>query len=127
MEAKKRLARTIASEFWGEEAALEAEERWREQFQERRLPAGDANDGAHIHHWAFRAGNTYMDVLRDVGIGRSNRERMRLFDQKAVEVGQGQPERVGQVLGPREQVIDGEAIKVGKLDWIFVREDGSTG
>ncbi|MCA9830882.1 MAG: tyrosine--tRNA ligase [Dehalococcoidia bacterium] len=79
MATKKRLARTIAAEFWGDEEAAEAEAHFERTVQRREVPE-------EIPAFALEAGQSIVDVLTDAGLAPSKREAKRLVEQGAVSV-----------------------------------------
>jgi len=79
MATKKRLARTIAAEFWGDEEAAEAEAHFERTVQRREVPE-------EIPAFALEAGQSIVDVLTDAGLAPSKREARRLVEQGAVSV-----------------------------------------
>ncbi|MCC7365575.1 MAG: tyrosine--tRNA ligase [Dehalococcoidia bacterium] len=105
MTAKKRLARTIVSEFWGEDAATAAQEGFERQFQRREVPedmpartVGDAE--------------LLIDLVVAEGMAPSKREARRLFEQGAVAVD-------GTVVsGLDTKAEPGTVLKVGKRRWL---------
>jgi tyrosyl-tRNA synthetase len=104
MAAKKRLARTIVSEFWGEPAALAAEERWTRQFQQKEAPA-------EIPGFRLSGGEALVDVLVAAGLAPSKREARRLFEQRAVTVD-------GQTAVESAVAQAGSVVQVGKRRWL---------
>ncbi len=107
---KKRLAYRITCDFYGAEAALEAQAEFERTFQARELPE-------EMPEVALEAGQP-VDLPRllvAAGIAASRKEAQRLLEQGALEL-DGAPFR------EREwQPIDGAVIKVGKRRWLRVR------
>jgi tyrosyl-tRNA synthetase len=104
MAAKKRLARTIVTEFHGEAAAHEAEERFERTVQRREIPDD-------IPAFAPKAGQLLLDALAEAGLAPSRRETRRLFDQGAVTVD-------GQPVGAAALATPGTVVQVGKRRWL---------
>lgn len=104
MAAKKRLARTIASEFWGEAAADEAAAEFERTVQRKEAPA-------EIPEHAVCEADTMLDVLVAAGVAASKREGRRLFEQNAVTV-EGSP------VAPGDAAIAGMVVQVGKRRWL---------
>ena len=108
METKKLLARTIVSEFWGDEAATEAEGRFERTVQRKGKILADA-----LRPIPVVPGETYADLLVRVGIARSRRAAVELIRQRAVKkvnvtwmlrVGQSRP-TTGIIEDPESPVI----------------------
>ena len=104
MAAKKRLARTIVSEFHGDDAADEAERGFEARVQRKEAPD-------EIPEFAIAGFPTLIDVLVSAGAAPSKREARRLFEQRAVTV-DGAP-----VEGHIEP-LRGMVIQVGKRRWL---------
>ncbi len=104
MAAKKLLARTIVTEFWGEQAAREAEEGF-----ERTVQRGEMPDD--IPLFAIDGHETLLDVVVAAGLAPSKREARRLFDQNAVSL-DGSP--ATHDAAPRA----GAVVQVGKRRWL---------
>ncbi|OAI41346.1 hypothetical protein AYO38_03950 [bacterium SCGC AG-212-C10] len=79
MSAKKFLARTIAKEFWGEDAAADAQANFERTVQRKEIPDD-------IPEVAVSEGELLIDVLVRAGISASKREARRLFEQRAVTI-----------------------------------------
>lgn len=117
MDAKKRLARTIAAQYHGDEAAGAADARFARVHQQRDVPedvdevtlsvGGGALPGAVVS-----AGTTspVWKVLREAGLVASGAEARRMVEQSAVEV-DGR-----RVTDPNENLAAGRGylIRVGK-------------
>ena len=108
MSAKKRLARTIVSEFYGAEAGTAAEERFERTVQRKGKILADA-----LRPIPVVPGETYADLLVRVGIARSRRAAVELIRQRAVKkvnvtwmlrVGQSRP-TTGIIEDPESPVI----------------------
>jgi tyrosyl-tRNA synthetase len=104
MGTKKRLARTIVTEFHGEEAAREAEGQFRRTVQQKEVP--DEIPVAEVE-----PGKPLIDVVVEHGLAPSKREARRLFDQGAVSI-DGEPAVVG------AQARPGTIVQVGKRRWL---------
>lgn len=104
METKKRLARTIAEEFHGTEAALAAQERFERTVQRKETPDD-------IPEHKVTGGELLLDVLIDAGIAPSKREARRLFDQGAVSID-------GQAVDANALAHTGSVAQVGKRRWL---------
>ncbi|MEO6045830.1 MAG: tyrosine--tRNA ligase, partial [Tepidiformaceae bacterium] len=104
METKKLLARTIVSEFWGEEAAAEAEERFERTVQRKEAPATMTELSPTI-------GELLVHALIRANLTRTVRETRRLFEQGAVTVD-------GQRVTPETVAKRGMVIQVGKRRWL---------
>jgi tyrosyl-tRNA synthetase len=79
MDTKKLLARTIVSEFWGDDAAREAQDRFERTVQRKEIP-----DAMPVH--PIQPGETIIDVVVSAGMAPSKREARRLFEQGAVSL-----------------------------------------
>jgi len=104
MEAKKRLARTIAAEYHGEAAALEAQERFERTVQRKEAP-----DQMPTH--AAAPGTLLIDALVAAGMAPSKREARRLIDQGAVVVN-------GEIADQDADACAGTTVQVGKRRWL---------
>ncbi len=104
METKKLLARTIVSEFWGDEAAAEAEGRFERTVQRKEAPDAMAE-------YKVKNGELLLDVLLANGAVPSKREARRLFEQRAVTMD-------GLVVEPTTPARRGCVVQVGKRRWL---------
>ncbi len=104
MEAKKRLARTIVTEFHGEAAALAAEGEFERTVQRKEAPRDIP-----VHR--VTAGQLLLDVLVEAGAAPSKREARRLFEQRAVLVN-------GEVAAADARAESGATVQVGKRRWL---------
>ena len=104
MTTKKLLARTIVTEFWGDEAAAAAEERFERTVQRKEVPAD-------IPEYRIQDGQSMLDLLVDSGAAPSRREARRLLDQHAVSVD-------GEVAGHDTAPQPGAIVQVGKRRWL---------
>ncbi|MFN0096690.1 MAG: tyrosine--tRNA ligase [Dehalococcoidia bacterium] len=108
MAAKKRLAWTIAAEFWGTAAADDAQGAFERTVQRKEAPDG-------IPEAAVAAGQLLIDVLMAAGLAPSRREARRLFDQNAVSVD-------GVSASAEAEAIVGSVVQVGKRRWLRLVE-----
>jgi tyrosyl-tRNA synthetase len=105
MDTKKRLARTIVTEFWGESAAGEAEAQFERTVQRKETPG-------EIAEFAVSPGAQLLDLIVAAGLAASRREARRLFDQGAVSLN-------GVVLDdPSQLATPGSVLQVGKRRWL---------
>jgi tyrosyl-tRNA synthetase len=104
MTAKKRLARTIVSEFWGEDAAQAAEERFERTVQHKEAPE-------EIPEFRVDDGQALADVIVAAGAAPSKREARRLFEQHAVSVD-------GVTVDAAAAARAGTVVQVGKRRWL---------
>ena len=104
MVAKKRLARTIVSEFWGEDAARAAEERFERTVQHKEVPE-------EIPEFRVDDGRALADVIVAAGAAPSKREARRLFEQNAVSVD-------GVTVDAAATARAGTVVQVGKRRWL---------
>ena len=104
MSAKKRLARTIASEFHGEEAAAAAQENFERTVQRKEVPD-------EMPEYSVAIGETLLDVVVANGAAPSKREARRLFEQGAVSMD-------GVVADLSTMARAGTVVQVGKRRWI---------
>lgn len=104
MDTKKLLARTIVSEFWGEEAAAAAQDRFERTIQRKEVPDD-------IPEHRVTNGELLLDVILAVGAAPSKREARRLFEQRAVTID-------GNVVEPTTPPRKGAIVQVGKRKWI---------
>jgi tyrosyl-tRNA synthetase len=102
--AKKLLASTIVTEFWGAGAATEAEARFERTVQRKETPVEMAE---------HRVVGTppLLDVLVEAGLAPSKREARRLVEHRSVSV-DGQPVDV------TAEARAGMVIQVGKRRWL---------
>ena len=104
MDTKKLLARTIVSEFWGDEAALRAQEHFERTVQRKEVPDD-------IPEHRVTNGELLLDVVVATGAAPSKREARRLFEQRAVTMD-------GNVVEPTTPPRKGTIVQVGKRKWI---------
>ncbi len=104
MDTKKLLARTIVSEFWGDEAALRAQEHFERTVQRKEVPDD-------IPEHRVTNGELLLDVVVAAGAAPSKREARRLFEQRAVTMD-------GNVVEPTTPPRKGTIVQVGKRKWI---------
>ena len=104
MQAKKQLARTIVSEFWGDDAAAAAQAEFERTVQRKEAPA-------EMPEFAVGEAATMLDVLVAAGVAPSKREVRRLFEQHAVTVD-------GRAVEPGDAARAGQVIQVGKRRWL---------
>lgn len=104
MATKKRLAWTIACEFWGEAAADEAQAAFERTVQRREVP--EEMPVAEVV-----PGEPLIEVLVRSGIVASKREARRLFDQRAVTLDD-------EPLGSDATALPGIQLRVGKRHWL---------
>jgi len=106
MAAKKRLARTIVTEFWGERAAHDAEERFERTVQRREQPD-------EMLEVAAIEGEALIDLLVRTGYAASKRDARRLFEQSAVSID-------GETASPDANARPGAVVQVGKRRWLRI-------
>ena len=104
MGAKKRLARTIVFEFYGEAAAEAAEAGFERTVQRKEMPDD-------IPEFALEGSVTLIDVLVAAGAAPSKREARRLFEQHAVTVD-------GLPVEATAAAQRGMVVQVGKRRWL---------
>ena len=78
-DAKMRLAREIASIFYGEAAAQSAQEAFVKTFQQKEIPD-------EMPEYDLKAGETVLDVILNAKLATSKSEVRRLLDQKGVRL-----------------------------------------
>jgi tyrosyl-tRNA synthetase len=103
MAAKKRLARTIVSEFWGEDAARVAEENFERTVQRKEVPE-------EMPAFNVEDGQPLIDVVVAAGAAPSKREARRLFEQNAVTLD-------GTLVDATTPARSGTILQVGKRRW----------
>jgi tyrosyl-tRNA synthetase len=103
MGTKKRLARTIAAEFWGDAAAAEAEAQFERTVQRKEVPDD-------MPHYPLGIGESLIDVITSAGLAPSRKEARRLIEQNAVSI-DGEPANLAST--PRPGVM-----QVGKRRWL---------
>lgn len=108
MVTKKRLARTIVAEFWGEEAAGEAEAGFERVVQNREMPS-------EIPGFSVTPGMRLFDVVVAAGMAPSKREARRLFEQGAVSAD-------GVIADLDAGAVPGAVVQVGKRRWLRLEE-----
>lgn len=104
MGTKKRLARTIVSEFYGEEAADDAEAAFRRVVQ-----GGEVPEDMPEHPVSDAA--ALIEAIVAAGLAPSKREARRLFEQGAVSV-DGVPATLD------APAVAGSVVQVGKRRWV---------
>ncbi|MGE5597318.1 MAG: tyrosine--tRNA ligase [Hyphomicrobiales bacterium] len=105
MSAKKRLARTIVSEFYGEAAAQAAQEHFERTVQHKEAPQD-------IPEYRLNGEAALLDVMVASRLAPSKREARRLFEQGAVSV-DGEP-----VTDATAAARPGTTVQVGKRRWL---------
>lgn len=108
MEEKKRLARTVVAECWGDAAAQEAEAYFRRTVQRKEVP-----EDAPTHR--VRGDEPLLEVVVEAGLATSKREAKRLFQQRAVTL-DGEVAEEGTIARP------GGVVQVGKRRWLRLVE-----
>ncbi len=107
-EAKMWLAREFAAIFHGEAVADAAQANFVRTFQQRETPV-------EMEEYAFKPGQTVLDVLMDAGLAESKSKARALIDQKGVRLDGKTLER-GDVPFPHAGVL-----QVGKRRFVRVR------
>ncbi|MBW7918161.1 MAG: tyrosine--tRNA ligase [Anaerolineae bacterium] len=107
-DAKMRLAREIAAIFHGEAEADAAQANFVRTFQQRETPV-------EMEEYAFKPGQSVLDVLMDAGLAESKSKARALIDQKGVRLDGKTLER-GDVPFPHAGVL-----QVGKRRFVRVR------
>jgi tyrosyl-tRNA synthetase len=110
MAVKKRLARTIVSEFWGEDAAGAAEGQFERTVQRKEAPD-------EMPVFTLTESLPLVDVLVAAGAVASKREARRLFDQAAITIG-------GVPVEGSEMALPGMVVQVGKRRWLRIAGQG---
>jgi tyrosyl-tRNA synthetase len=104
MAVKKLLAKTIVSEFWGEDAANEAQAEFERTVQRKEVPD-------EMPEVTVNGQEALIDVVVANGLAPSKREARRLFEQGAVSI-DGQPATIETV------ATAGVVVQVGKRRWL---------
>ncbi|GAB4514091.1 MAG: tyrosine--tRNA ligase [Anaerolineae bacterium] len=108
-DVKMQLAREIVSIFHGDEAALRAEEHFRQVFQQRELPP-------EMPTYRLQEPRTVLDVLSDAGLVSSRSEGRRLIQQGGVRLDGEVVSDIAQVIAP-----DGEQVlQVGRRKFVRI-------
>ena len=107
-DAKMRLAREIASIFYGEEAAGEAEDAFVRTFRQKETPE-------EMPEYMINAGETVLDVIVSSGMAESRSKARGLIDQKAVRL-DGETLERGDLPFPHAGVL-----QVGKRRFLRVK------
>ena len=110
MDAKRRLARAIVTEWHGDAAAQEAEEQWTRTFSQRNAP-DDIPDAAIEFGGADSIEIALPVLLHDIGAAASRAEAKRLVSQGAVRV----DDEV--VKDQSTQISNGAVLRVGRRKW----------
>jgi tyrosyl-tRNA synthetase len=128
MEAKKRLARTITAQYYGDRGATEAEERFSRVHQHRDVP--DAIETARVPaDTAATVGKSLPPkgapwpvwlVLKEAGLVQSTSEARRMIQQGAVEIDRQRVTSTEKTLAPGGEYL----IQVGKRRFKRVILDG---
>lgn len=106
-DAKMQLAREIVGAFFGDEAALPAEEAFVRVFQQRDYPAD-------MPEYTLPTGQTVIDVLVSAGLADSRGQARRLVEQKGVRLD-------GELLeDPNASLPGGGVLQVGKRRFVRV-------
>ncbi len=110
MEAKRRLARAIVSEWHGEEAAQTAEAQWTRAFSQGGVP-DDIPDAAIEFDGAESVEQALPALLHAIGAAASRAEARRLVTQGAVRID-------GEVAQELNATIHrGAVLRVGRRKW----------
>ena len=118
MEAKRRLAAEIVSEWHGEEAAAAAAGEWTTIFSKRDAP--DEMPNVEVDFGGADSIDAQLAALvLSSGAAASNGEAKRLIKQGAVSIN-GE-----KVAGPTAMISDGDVLRVGKRQWRRIRAAGS--
>jgi tyrosyl-tRNA synthetase len=112
MEIKKRLARLIVTDFWGEQAAREAEEEFVRVFSQREQPEEIPEYPVAMADGA--ASVNLPDLLTAAGVAPSKGEVRRVLAQGGVYVDGTR------VQEPSVTVRNGSVIRFGRLKWLRV-------
>ena len=107
-DAKMKLAREIASIFYGDSDAQKAEELFIKTFQQKETPD-------EIPEYDLRSGQTVLDVILDSKLASSKSEARRLFDQRGVRL-DGETLERGDLPFPHSGVL-----QVGKRKFLRVK------
>ncbi len=116
-DVKMRMAREIVTEFHNAAAAQEAEEAFKRQFSERKLPTD-------IPEYPLSEPTNIVSLMADAKLASSNSEARRLIKQGGVSFfpsgESGESERITDVdfVVP---AISGAILKVGKLQYIRIK------
>jgi len=117
MEAKKRLARTITAQYYGDRGAVDAEERFARVHQHRNVP--DEIETARVSAGGAAAGKGLPPtgapwpvwlVLKEAGLVPSTSEARRMIQQGAVEIDRRRVISSEETLAPGSEYL----IQVGK-------------
>jgi len=117
MEAKKRLARTITAQYYGDRGAVDAEERFARVHQRRNVP--DEIETARVPAAGAAAGKGLPPtgapwpvwlVLKEAGLVPSTSEARRMIQQGAVEIDRRRVTSTEETLAPGSAYL----IQVGK-------------
>src|SRR5438445_5784041 len=117
MEAKKRLARTITAQYYGDRGAVDAEERFARVHQHRKVP--DEIETARVPAGGAAAGKGLRPtgapwrvwlVLKEAGLVPSTSEARRMIQQGAVEIDRRRVTSTEETLAPGSAYL----IQVGK-------------
>ena len=107
MEAKKRLARTITAQYYGDRGAVDAEERFARVHQHRNVP--DEIETARVPAGGAAAGKGLPPtgapwpvwlVLKEAGLVPSTSEARRMIQQGAVEIDRRRVTSTEETLAP---------------------------
>ena len=110
MDAKRRLARSIVSEWHGDAAAQAAEEQWTRTFSQRNVP--DDIPDAEVEFGGSDAVEVMLPAfLHDIGAAASRAEAKRLVAQGAVRIDDGV------VKEQHAQIRNGAVLRVGRRKW----------
>ncbi len=117
MEAKRRLAAAIVSEWHGEEAAAAAAGEWTTIFSKRDAP--DEMPDVEVDFAGADSIDAQLATLvLSSGAAASNGEAKRLIKQGAVSIN-GE-----KAAGPTAMISDGDVLRVGKRQWRRIRAAG---
>jgi tyrosyl-tRNA synthetase len=107
-DAKMKIAREIASIFYGDADALRAEEAFVKTFQHKEVPD-------EMPEYELKNGQTVLDVILEMKMASSKSDARRLFDQKGVRL-DGETLERGDMIFPHPGVL-----QVGKRKFLRVK------
>ena len=110
MDAKRRLARAIVTEWHGDAPAQEAEEQWTRTFSQRNAP-DDIPDAPIEFGGADSIEIALPVLLHDIGAAASRAEAKRLVSQGAVRIDDDV------VKDQSTRIVNGAVLRVGRRKW----------
>lgn len=110
MDAKKKLAHTIVTQYWGSDEADMAQKEFEKIFSKRQVPS-------EIPEVFIKGKVNIVDLIVQTGAVKSKNEARRLIQQGGIEIDGIKVTDINQLLEPKE----GSVIKIGKRQFFKIK------